>query len=174
MIHYLLIQGPNLLLLIVSLCLLYTVISGAPYLPTNTKCVEDMVAAAHVTSATKMVDIGSGDGRIVIAFAKAGAEAHGYEINPLLVWYSQWKIRRAGLEKRAFIHTKSFWQANFSSFNVATVFGITRIMPKLEKKLAAEMPNGSLVLSHVFTFPTLRLVEKRPQIRVYAIDKENV
>lgn len=164
-------QGINLLLVIISLMLLYTVVSGAPYLPTDHKSINQMLLASNVGALTKMVDIGSGDGRIVIAFAKAGAEAHGYEINPLLVWYSRWKIRRAGLEKRAFIHLSSFWKADLSTFTVVTVFGITQIMPKLERKLQLELPEGAKVLSHIFVFPTLKLIEERPQVRVYVIEK---
>src|SRR3989338_878500 len=76
---------------------------GAPYLPTHRESVAKMIELAQVRPADKMVDLGSGDGRIVIAFAKQGIEAHGYEVNPLLVWWSRKNIQRAGLDGRAFI-----------------------------------------------------------------------
>ena len=100
-----------------------------------------------------MADLGAGDGKIVIAFARSGAEAHGYEINPILVLFGRWKIRRAGLRGRAFMHWQSFWGVDLSGFNVITVFGIGHIMNRLERKLQIELLSGARVASNVFPFP---------------------
>ena len=166
---YLIHQILNVTLLLLSLGLLYTVLNGAPYLPTDTKSVDEMVALAHVTSQTKMVDIGSGDGKIILAFAKAGAEAHGYEINPVLVWITKYRIKRAGLSARCFVHQGSFWNVDFSPYNTITLFGITRIMKKLEEKLQKELKPGTKIFSHVFKFPTMKCIEERPLVRVYEV-----
>ena len=100
-----------------------------------------------------MADLGSGDGRIVIEFAKKGIESHGFEINPFLVWISKRKIKKAGLENKAFIHKGSFWKKNFNEFNVVTIFGIDYIMKSLEKKLQKELPFNGKVISNAFKFP---------------------
>ena len=60
--------------------------SGLGYAPSTTAIIDRMIKLLNIKPGEKAVDIGSGDGRVVIALAKAGAEAHGYEINPLLVW----------------------------------------------------------------------------------------
>lgn len=163
----------NLFFLVFSLVLLYFALTGAPYLPTAQTAVEEMVRLADVTPGTRVADIGSGDGRIVIAFAKAGAEAHGYEINPLLVWISRRKIRSAGLETRGFIHFKSFWGADLSAHGVVTIFGIKNIMARFEKKLLRELKPGSRVLSYIYQFPTLKETREAGSVHLYAIGDES-
>jgi ribosomal protein L11 methylase PrmA len=115
----------------------------------------------------RAVDLGSGDGRIVIALARSGFEAHGFELNPLLVAYSRRKIRQAMLQDCAFIHQKSYWDENLSSFDVVVVFGISYIMKKLEKKLVQELRPGSLVASNYFSFPDWKPVHTEHNLLVY-------
>lgn len=157
----------NLFLVLAAVFLLSTVIRGAPFVPTRHSAVARMVDLARVRPGEKAADIGSGDGRIVIAAARAGAVAHGFEINPVLVWWSRYKIRQAGLEHTAFVHWGSFWRKNFGEFDVVTVFGINRIMEELEKKLQKELRPGARVISYVFVFPTWKYERKDSAIFVY-------
>lgn len=150
-----------------ALLLLIPIISGAPWVPTRNEIIQKMVLLADIKPGEKTVDLGSGDGRIVIAFAKAGAEAHGFEINPLLVWFSQYKIKKAGLKNKAFIHLKDFWGKDFSSFKIVTLFGISYIMPRLEKKLQKELLSGSKIVSYAFEFPKWQPSTKENGIYLY-------
>ncbi len=129
------------------------VFRGAPFLPTYTKSADLMIAKLDLKPGDKFADLGSGDGRLVIAAALKGAEAHGYEINPVLVLWSRQKIKRLGLADRAFIHWKSFWRQNFSSFNAVAIFGITGIMERLSRKLSRELKSGSRVACNIFPLP---------------------
>lgn len=88
--------------------LIRPIVRGAVYFPTKREAVRVMVDLAEPQSGERLADLGSGDGRVLMAFARQGIEAHGYEVNPLLVWQSQWAIKRAGLEGRAFVHWESF------------------------------------------------------------------
>jgi 16S rRNA A1518/A1519 N6-dimethyltransferase RsmA/KsgA/DIM1 with predicted DNA glycosylase/AP lyase activity len=126
---------------------------GAPYVPTHPKSIEHMLGFARPAPGEKAADIGSGDGRLLIALGRAGVEAHGYEINPLLVLLSRWRIRRAGLSDKAFVHWRNFWAVDFSEFQIVTVFGIGHIMRPLETKLQKELPVGARVISNIFPFP---------------------
>lgn len=144
-------------------------IRGAPFVPTHGSRVARMVELSGIKPGQKAVDLGSGDGRIVIAMARAGAIAHGYEINPFLVWWSRYKIRREKLSDRAFIHLGSFWGKNLSEFDVVTLFGTTHIMKCLEKKLKKELRPGSRVVSYVFTFPSWEYIQKESAIFVYSL-----
>ena len=126
---------------------------GAPFQPTNEDKLRKMIKLANIKKGDKAVDLGSGDGRIVIALAKAGAEAHGYEINPFLVLFSKYKIKKEGLDKKAFIHWKSFWSINFRDYNVVTLFQFGTIMNKLEIKLKKELKSKSRVVSYYWEFP---------------------
>ncbi|OGE84460.1 MAG: hypothetical protein A2846_00965 [Candidatus Doudnabacteria bacterium RIFCSPHIGHO2_01_FULL_49_9] len=157
----------NLILFGVAALLFSTVIRGAPFLPTRHAAVARMVVLAQLTPGARAADIGSGDGRIVIALARAGAEAYGFEINPILVWWSRYKIWKAGLNGRAFIQWGSFWGKNFAEFEAVTVFGISRIMPELERKLQDELRPGARVVSYVFAFPTWPREQKEGAISVY-------
>jgi formyltetrahydrofolate synthetase len=112
-----------------------------------------MITRLNITPGDKAMDLGSGDGRLVIALAQAGAEAHGYETNPMLVWWSRYLIKRAGLQDRAFIHRESFWDVSFSSFSVVTLFGMTHIMERLAKKLHSELPLDAVIAANTYTLP---------------------
>lgn len=142
-------------------------IGGAIYIPSKTEKVKKMIKLAKIKKGEKAVDIGSGDGRIVIALAEAGAQAHGYEINPILVWKSHQNIRRAGLRGKAFIHWASFWNVNFAPYDVVTLFGISYIMKDLEKKLGAELRPGARVVCNAFNFPTWKVQTKDDEVYVY-------
>jgi cyclopropane fatty-acyl-phospholipid synthase-like methyltransferase len=128
--------------------------NGALYVPTDRKMVEDMLDAANLSPSDTLVDLGSGDGRLVIAAAKRGAHAVGYEVNPVLVWLSNHEIRKAHLEEKARVHWKDFWRADLSPYSVVTVFGIGHIMKRLERKLERELKPGSRVVCNLFTLPT--------------------
>lgn len=140
---------------------------GAPFQPTNEKKLKKMIKLAGVKKGDKAVDLGSGDGRIVIALAKEGAEAHGYEINPFLVLLSKYKIKREGLSKKAFIHWKSFWSVNFRKYDVVTLFQFSTIMAKLEKKLKKELKPKSKVISYYWKFPRWNHSKKIGNIWLY-------
>jgi 16S rRNA A1518/A1519 N6-dimethyltransferase RsmA/KsgA/DIM1 with predicted DNA glycosylase/AP lyase activity len=155
--------------LLVAIILLFPIIRGAPYLPSSNEAVQRIIAISDIKPGEKAVDLGSGDGRIVIAFAKAGAEAHGYEVNPFLVWLSKRNIQKAGLSGKAFIHWGDFWNKDLSTFSIVSVYGIERIMVNLEKKLRRELKAGAKVISNKFIFPTWPYVKKDGNIYLYKI-----
>ena len=142
---------------------------GAVFVPIHESKIEIILRQAQVQPGQKIADLGSGDGRIVIALARAGAEAHGFEINPLLVWWSRHKIRKAGLGDRAFIHLHSFWPAKLSEFNIVTVFGIDYIMNRLGRKLRRELKPGAKVISFAFPFHDWQEVQKERGVFLYKI-----
>jgi len=133
---------------------------GAIYLPTSKRTVKKMVELANIKPGEIAVDLGSGDGRLVIALAKAGAEAHGYEINPLLVFLARRNIRKARFKGKAFIHFKNFWKEDFSQFDIVTIFGIGYAMESLEQKLKKELKIGARVVSNTFPFPNWQYIKR--------------
>ena len=173
------------LIIIVLLILFYLVffwiipfsLNGAIFDPSRKVSVEKMVELAQVKKGEVSADLGSGDGRVVIAFAKAGAEAHGYEINPLLVIISRINVRKAGLKGKAYIHWKNFWNADLSKYDIITVFQIDFAMNKLEDKLRKEIKPGARVISNHWTFPKWNYSKFEKDIyvydsRVYSIPKD--
>ncbi len=142
---------------------------GAIYDPSTHEETLAMAEVAAVSIGEKAADLGSGDGRVVIALARRGAEAHGFEVNPVLVMISRRNIRRAGLEGKAFIHWRSFWRANLSLYDIITVFQVSFVMGRLEAKLKRELPPGARVVSHYWRFPTLAPETARGDIYRYRI-----
>ena len=93
------------------------------------------------------VDLGSGDGALVRAAVREGGfgTATGYEINPMLVAWSQ--LRAAAGER---YRMQSLWEADLSEAQLVFVYGVPSILGDLETKLCAELPAGSHVISNAF------------------------
>jgi len=142
-------------------------LNGAIFDPSRKRDVEKMVEMAEIKGDEISADLGSGDGRVVIAFAKKGIQAHGFEINPLLVLISRINIRRAGLKGKAFIHWKNFWKTDLSKFDIITVFQVDFAMNELENKLKKEFKTGAKVVSNQWTFPNWKYSKFESGVYVY-------
>lgn len=138
---------------------------GAPYEGSGKRKVEDIVKLANAKAGEKVIDLGSGDGRIVIAFAKKGIEAHGYEINPILVLASKYKTRKL---KNAKIHWKSFWKSDFGEYDVIVLFQYKKFMKKIENKLKKEMKKSAKIVSYHWKFPNLKIKKNIGDIYLYS------
>lgn len=147
--------------------MLRPIINGAVYFPTTRGSLETIVKFADAKTGEKLADIGSGDGRIIIAFAKQGIEAHGYEINPLLVWQSRWLIKKLGLQNKAFVHWKSFWRVDLSQYNIINIYGIPYIMKRLEFKLKKELKPKAKVISNIYPLPGWGEIKKERGVYLY-------
>jgi len=155
-----------LVFFIILVTVLYTVFYGAPFVVTDRKTVKRVVELSGVEKGDKVVDLGSGDGRIVIAFAKLGVEAHGYEINPLLVLLSLIKLRALNLKKARF-YLSSFWKINLTEYDIVVVYGISYIMTKLEDKLEKELKKGTKVITHAYKLPTWKIQKSEKGVFFY-------
>jgi len=140
---------------------------GAPYAVSTPGKIKKMIKLLEIRPGEKIVDLGAGDGRIVIALAQAGAIACGYEINPFLSFLAKRKIRRAGLTGQAEIRRKSYWQDNLAEFDKVVLFGVPYIMSRLGKKLKQELKPGAIVVSNRFKFPDWRPIKEEDNIYVY-------
>jgi hypothetical protein len=144
---------------------------GAIYDPSSPDKTYHIAEMAAIVPGDKAADLGSGDGRVMIELARRGAEAHGYEINPLLVVRSRRNIRLAGLVGKAFVHWGSFWRADLSLYSVITVFQVGFVMGRLEDKLKRELPPRARIVSHHWRFPHLTPKRMRGDVYVYTFDK---
>ena len=124
---------------------------GAPFLPIRRPDVEAALDLAEVTAGQTVVDLGSGDGRLLLAAARRGAHGVGYEINPLLWLWSlaaTWRYRQL-----ITIHLGDLWQAKFGDCDVVYVFMVQRYINRLDRKLARELKRPTKVVSYVFELP---------------------
>lgn len=148
----------------------YSLLFGAPFVPMDHAGVAEMIRVAGVGPGQKVYDLGSGDGRILVAAAKAGAHAEGWEVSPFLWLYSRWNIKRQGVADRAKVHFGSYWDSSMADADVITLFLVTIQMGKMEKKLQAELRPGSKVASYAFTFPNWKQSVRSGAVHLYLKD----
>lgn len=147
-----------LLILVIILLLIFIIwisscFFGAPFQSSSNKAMKIILQLAKPDKKQRVADLGSGNAKILIEFAKRGVESHGFEINPFLVWLSRRRIKNLHLQKKAFIHWKNFMKSDLSEFNIITSFQISYIMPGLENKLKKELRKGAKVISNTWKFP---------------------
>lgn len=123
-----------------------------PYVPATTTQVKHVMRALRGRTGS-VIDLGSGDGRLVLEAAKEGFPSLGVELNPWLVWYSQFKARSLKLNHLATFKRCDLWKVKLHSFNNIVIFGVDQMMPLLEEKLAEEMRKDCCVIACRFPLP---------------------
>jgi SAM-dependent methyltransferase len=147
---------------------IYAAWSGAPYVPMLKRHIDELIAFADIKMGDRFVDLGSGDGRVVRAAARAGADALGVEINPMLFWWSRC-LNLLHRTKNARIIRKNLWDVDISDCDVLSVFFISHFMGKLKEKILREMKPGTRVVSYGFRFPDWPEEAKDDKVYLYVI-----
>jgi protein-L-isoaspartate O-methyltransferase len=123
----------------------------APYYPTPQSIVQKMLEISSLQSGEKMFDLGSGDGRIVLAAAsKFKADATGVELDESLARQSSEEIRRRGLQKTAHIIQGDILKQDYSSADVVTVYLLPKAMQLVRPILEKQLKKGTRVVAHDF------------------------
>lgn len=120
------------------------------WVPTNQELVEKMLDAAKVTAADYVIDLGSGDGRTVIAAAKRGARAKGIEYEPEMVELAKRNAAEAGVAGRVEFVKADLFESDFSAATVITMFLLPDINLRLRPRLL-ELRPGTRLVSNTFT-----------------------
>lgn len=120
------------------------------WVPTNQALVDRMLDMARLTPRDHLVDLGSGDGRMVITAAKRGATARGIEFNPDLVGLAQRTAAAEGVGSRARFEQADIFQSDFRNATVVTLFLLPDLNLRLRPTLLAMKP-GTRVVSNSFT-----------------------
>ena len=121
-----------------------------PYVPTPQGVVDKMLEMAKVGPADYIIDLGSGDGRIVITAAqKLGARGFGVDLNPDRIRESNENARRAGVTDRVSFQQRNLFEADLSQATVITMYLLPRVNLELRPKLLSLAP-GTRLVSHDF------------------------
>ncbi len=145
-----------------AIFLFYSIIAfltGAPFVPSTSPAAGAMIRLAAIKKGDRVYDLGSGNGKLVLLAKNMGANAVGYEINPLLVLLSN--LRGAKTK------WKNFWSADIHDADVVFVYLLPFRMEKLEKKLKKELKKGTLVVSNSFIFPHWNILRKDTKNHIY-------
>ena len=122
------------------------------WVPTSFELIEKMLDMAQVTKEDLVMDLGSGDGRNIIAAAKRGARGIGVEFNPDMVALSRRTAEQAGVGDRATFVEGDMFEADISKASVLALFLLTDNLRRLLPKFL-DMRPGSRIVVNTFTIP---------------------
>ena len=124
---------------------------SVPYVPTPQEVVERMLEIAKVGPQDYLIDLGSGDGRIVVTAAKKlGARGFGVDLNPTRIEESIENAARAGVSDRVTFQQRNLFETNLSDATVITMYLLPRVNIELRPKLL-ELKPGTRLVSHDFS-----------------------
>lgn len=156
---------------ILFLSWLAIVFVGAPYVPTRSRDLQLILKAAGLKKGELIVDLGSGDGRLLLAAARSGFKARGYELNLFLVVLTWWRLRRH--RDMASVTMADFWLRPLPDETKAVfVFLAQPFMERLRKKLEREakrLGRDIMLVSYGFAFKDLAPERTEGSLVIYTI-----
>ncbi len=149
---YLILVFLQLLLGVYFFYTLMAIYKGAAPIPSRGSTVQSIMRLAEIKPGQKLYDLGSGDGRILFAAAKQGANCVGFEINPFLFWYTRIRalLTRAS---RVSVRRSDFWKNPINDADVVTVYLVPSAMARLQVKAKEELRPGTKIIAAVYPFP---------------------
>jgi SAM-dependent methyltransferase len=124
-----------------------------PYLPSTQVAVDEMLRLAGTGPDDLVVDLGSGDGRVVIAAARDyGARGLGIELDPKLVAESEANARQAGVADRVAFRQGDVLRADYRAATVVTLYLLPNLVDKLKPRLLSELKPGTRIVAHDYGF----------------------
>lgn len=123
--------------------------NAGPYVPTPWPIVDAMLALARVRADDFLVDLGCGDGRLVITAAERfGARGYGVDIKPELVQLANRNAAEAGVAARVRFEERDLFETDLGAASVLTLYLLPHIVTELVPRILAQMPAGARVVSH--------------------------
>ena len=127
--------------------------TGGPYVPTPQVVVDEMLKIGRVGPGDFVVDLGSGDGVIVLTAAqRLKAQGFGVDIDPELVKLSNNEAKKRGIADRAAFYVQDVFKADISKATVVTLYLLPGMMINLRPKILKELKPGTRVVSHDYHF----------------------
>lgn len=139
-----------ILLLALAASMLLPFLSLAPWLPTRDQDIRRALDLARLRAGERFYDLGCGDGRVVAAAARRGADAVGLEIS--FAMWSVCRLRQAlGSAPRSTYRLKSLYRQDLSDADAVYVYGTSKTNARdLKPKLEAELKPGARVVTYAF------------------------
>ncbi len=121
-----------------------------PYLGTRPEVIDKMLDMAAVGPGDRVLDLGTGDGRILIAAARRGASGTGIDIDPVLIGEAKAAAIRAGVADRTRFMAQDLFVTPVRGHSVVTMFLLPQVNLRLRSRLLRDLAPGSRIVSHAF------------------------
>lgn len=129
----------------------FVLLHGAPYLPTLTKQVDTALDLVDLRPGQVLLELGCGDGKVMIAAARRGLHVIGYELNPLLALVARLRTLRYG--KQVQVIWGDFWKRQWPRADGIFTFLLPRYMQRLDRQIATDATKPVTLVSFAFEIP---------------------
>ncbi|HUC78914.1 MAG TPA: hypothetical protein VMQ58_01600 [Candidatus Saccharimonadales bacterium] len=141
------------------------ILFGAPYLPTLKNQIDSIFELLDLRKGQTIIELGSGDGRILLEAGKRGIKAIGYELNPILVMYSRIKVYKyRGTVK---VIWGNYWVKDWPETDGIFVFLLDRYMQRLNKKVIQKYSKPINLVSFAFKIPDRKIDSSKKGLFLY-------
>lgn len=150
---------------VIILCFGLVVLVGAPYLPTHSKQVEIALDMLALPEGQTLLELGCGDGKVLVAAARRGLNVVGYELNPILVvvcLVRGWRYRR-----QIKVVWGNYWLKDWPAASGIFGFILPKYMNKLDKKVIQWYKGPVRLASFAFIIPHKQPVASREGVYLY-------
>jgi len=148
------------------ICFCGVLLVGAPYVPTLKPQVAAALELADLKAGQTLLELGCGDGKVLIAAAQQGIQVVGYELNPILALIAWLRTRRYG--SQVHVIWGNFWQRPWPQAEAIFVFLLPKYMPKLDKKCMQYAHSPIKLVSFAFEVPNKKPVRQKAGLYLYA------
>lgn len=138
---------------------------GAPYLPTLNAQVETALQLSGLKAGDTLLELGCGDGKVLIAAAKLGIKSIGYELNPVIALVAWLKTRK--YKSKVKIICGNFWTAEWPKADAVFTFLLPKYMAKLDNRMAAYKYKPTKLVSIAFAIPGKSTDQQKNGVNLY-------
>ncbi len=146
-------------------CFGFVLLFGAPYLPTLTPQVDIALDLLNLKPGDTLIELGSGDGKVLLAATRRGLRVTGYELNPILVVIS--RIRTCRYRDSVTIVWGNFWNKEWPSAEGIFSFVLKKQMPKLDSRIQTTCGKPTLLACFGAPIPSKKPKQKRQGVYLY-------
>jgi hypothetical protein len=159
------VQVVLIILAVIIWCFSFVLFFGAPYLPTLSKQIDVALGLAKLNPGDTIIELGCGDGRVLLAAAKSGLKAVGFELNPILFVIAS--LRTLPYRKDVKVVWGNFWHQKWPKSQAIYVFLLPRLMNRLDAKIASEQACDLKIISFAFEFPDRQPIAEKDGVFLY-------
>jgi N6-adenosine-specific RNA methylase IME4 len=139
---------------------------GAPYVPTLSPQVITALGLANLKKGQTMLELGCGDGKVLITAAEQGLNVVGYELNPILAFIAWLRTRKYGSQVK--VIWGNYWHLQWPPAEAIFVFLLPKYMPKLHKKCVRYSFRPIKLVSFAFPIPNKEPDKQKDNVYLYS------